>query len=236
MKKGWAVVTGSAKGLGKELALECARLGWNVAVHASKSLKEAHEVQSLCQKLGVSAQVITADFTSKTDLDTFASQCKKLDGGVSLLINNVGVYHRGPSLSTTYSEALEMFQANVLASLELTKQFQKTLKNIISIGSAGVGYPHADTYAPIYHASKLALLMQTRSLAKELLPLGIRVNMVSPGAMENSVDLKEGGLKLPMHRPVSFQEVVSVVRFLLSDEARYITGQNIEVSGGFRLL
>jgi NAD(P)-dependent dehydrogenase (short-subunit alcohol dehydrogenase family) len=78
-------------------------------------------------------------------------------------------------------------------------------------------------------------------LAKELAPVGVRVNMISPGKMENSVDLidnrlADNGFGLPMRRPASLEEIAALFRFLLSEEAGYITGQNIEIAGGFRLI
>jgi NAD(P)-dependent dehydrogenase (short-subunit alcohol dehydrogenase family) len=92
----------------------------------------------------------------------------------------------------------------------------------------------ADVYAPAYRIAKTGLLMLTKSLAKELAHASVNVNMVSPGYMENAVDLPDK-LSLPMHRAASFEEVSRTVVFLLADESKYITGQNIEVCGGVRL-
>jgi NAD(P)-dependent dehydrogenase (short-subunit alcohol dehydrogenase family) len=83
--------------------------------------------------------------------------------------------------------------------------------------------------------TKSNLWMFTRSLAKELAKDFVRVNMVSPGLLDISIDLKEYAATLPMKRPGSCKEVARVIAFLLEEESRYITGQNIEVSGGFGL-
>jgi len=104
---------------------------------------------------------------------------------------------------------------------------------VINIGTTGLARNHADVHAPFYNASKQALLYMTRSLAKELAPYKVRVNMVSPGAMSHSVDLAEYADRLPFRRPASPEEVAEAVAFLVKEE--YVTGQNLEVAGGFGL-
>ncbi len=240
MSKGWAVVTGAAKGLGREIAFECARLGYNVVLQASKSFEEASKVQSICQSIGVQAKVLGCDLSNIGQRDQFCDECLALSGGVSLLINNAGVYFWGLSSITDERQALLMFETNCLAPIHLSRRLLNSIKkhegSIINIGSAGVGYLYADLHAPIYHASKAALLMLTRSLAKEVALDKVRVNMISPGKMENSVDLEDKGASLPLKRAASFDEIISVLHFLLRVDNRYITGQNIEIAGGFRLL
>ena len=93
----------------------------------------------------------------------------------------------------------------------------------------------ADVYSTAYTMTKASLLLLTKSLALELAPDQVRVNMISPGYLEDSVDLPMDLSKIPMQRPAKSEEVADVIAFLLSDKAYYLTGQNIEVAGGTRL-
>ena len=93
----------------------------------------------------------------------------------------------------------------------------------------------ADVNATAYTITKLGLWMLTRSLAKELAPSQVRVNMVSPGYLDISVDLPEDVSKLPMGRSGTTKEVANIIALLLDKQSSYITGQNIEVAGAVRL-
>ena len=95
------------------------------------------------------------------------------------------------------------------------------------------GLDRAITITPAYTMTKAALYSYTRSLAKELAPSKVKVNMISPGVMENSIDLENH--TLPMGRPAYLAEVARVACWLLREENSYITGQNIEIAGGFGL-
>ena len=107
--------------------------------------------------------------------------------------------------------------------------------NIINIGVVGANNIHADTQRSAYLTTKMSLWMLTKSLARELAESNVRVNMISPGFIENAVDIQSVS-RLPMGRPASFDEVTRVATFLIDPKNSYITGQNIEVGGGIGLI
>ena len=108
--------------------------------------------------------------------------------------------------------------------------------HVINLGYAGVEHLVANTRAMAYQISKAGLLVLTRSLAQALGPDGIRVNMVSPGHIDNSVDLPADiHSHVPLGRPARIDDIAGALLFLLSPAGGYITGANIEVAGGYRL-
>lgn len=196
-------------------------------------------VADACRSFGVPAECIQGDFSSQEDTELFVRQCLDRFPLIGNLINNVGNYAIESALDTSAKEWENLFQVNLHAPIALSKAFLPTIcqhrGNIINIGVAGVGNMTANTYCTAYQTTKMALWMVTKSLAKELAPQFVRVNMVSPGYLENSIDLPADLTKLPMQRPASLEEVARVVAFLLHEQSSYITGQNIEVGGGVRL-
>jgi NAD(P)-dependent dehydrogenase (short-subunit alcohol dehydrogenase family) len=108
--------------------------------------------------------------------------------------------------------------------------------SIVNLGYVGISSMAGTTRTAAYSVTKAGILMLTRSLALELAPKGIRVNMVSPGQLDNSVDLPEDyARRIPLGRPGTSQEIAELVAFLASEQAAYITGQNIDVAGGLML-
>lgn len=235
----WTLVTGGAKRLGAELCVYLAERGLPVLVHYRKSAAEAEAVVKVCRKIGVEAESIQGDFSSLESIEDFVRRCRRQFPEIQNLINNVGNYLAKPLSDTTAAEWQDVFHTNLQAPFILSQAFISSLKqyqgNIVNIGMAGVGGMHADAKRGAYKIAKMGLLMLTRVLAKELAGDRIRVNMVSPGYLENAVDLPKDASVLPMLRPAGLEEVARVVWFLLEDKSNYITGQNIEVSGGVAL-
>lgn len=236
----WTLVTGGAKRLGAEICRILARQGHHIVVHYNKSEREAADVVSSCKRIGgVHADSLQGDFSTPDSTQAFIKTYLAKFESTANLINNVGNYLINSALETSLSDCNNLFQTNLHAPFALIQGLVPSIKrhqgNIINIGVAGIDSFRADTYHTLYGITKLSLLMLTKSLAKELAPSLVRVNMVSPGYLENSVDLTENGRSLPMKRACTLKEVGDVIAFLLKNENQYITGQNIEVSGGVRL-
>lgn len=231
----WTLVTGGGKRLGAELCLYLAQQGLPVLVHYRTSCTEAQEVVNACRAKGVAAELIQGDFSSPEKLEDFIVRCRRQFPAIKNLVNNVGNYLIKAASETDLSEWMEIFQVNLHAPFALSKAFLSSLKqhrgSIINIGVTGAGGMHTDTRRAAYRMSKMALVMLTKTLARELAKDQVRVNMVSPGYLDNAVDLPEPQ-SLPMRRPARLEEVARVVWFLLQDNSEYITGQNIEVAGG----
>lgn len=238
-KKIWTLVTGGGKGLGAKICQTLAAEGRPILIHYRTSNQEAFAIRDLCRKTGSDAECIQGDFSSSLSVDAFIEQLLNDFPVVGTLINCVGSYQVQAPLATSDEEWRVLFQTNLHAPVALIRALLPSIKeyqgSIINIGVAGLNHIPADIYATAYTAAKLSLWMTTRSLAKELAPVGVRVNMVSPGMLENTIDKPRDFKKLPMHRLGTLSEAARVVAFLLSDESSYITGQNIEVAGGLRL-
>lgn len=233
----WTLVTGAAKGLGFEICLELAKKGHSLVIHFRESKDQAEALKLECIKLGAKAEIIQGDFS--TGVLEFLEEYTSRFPSTKNLINNVGNYHIGSTLDTAIDVWKDLFQTNFFSPVQimqaLTPSITQLKGSIINIGVVGIQSVPADLYSPAYTASKLSLWMTTKSLAKELGSKGVRVNMVSPGYLENAVDLPSNLSVLPQGKPVTLEETARLVAFLLDDENQSITGQNVEIAGAVRL-
>ncbi|MDB6082028.1 MAG: putative 3-ketoacyl-acyl carrier protein reductase, fabG, partial [Chlamydiia bacterium] len=221
----WTLVTGGAKRLGAEICRTLARSGHSLAIHYNSSETEAKAVAEECRKYDVSAEVIQGDFSTFESTKDFIIRYQKRFVETENLINNVGNYLVRKAKESEMADSYALFQTNVHAPHFLSLNLIQEGGAIINMGVCGLHSSRADVRAPLYTASKMALWSLTKSLARELAPQGISVNMVSPGQLENSIDLPADCSTLPMKRPGKLSEVTRVVAFLLDKENRYITGQ-----------
>ncbi len=235
----WTLVTGAAKRLGAEICGQIAAQGYPVVIHYNTSQVEAEAAVTGLRRLGAKAECIQGDFSTPQSVQEFIERYTQRFPDTQNLINNVGNYLIKSALQTDQGEWLDLFQTNLNAPAALINalipSIAKHKGNIINIGVTGIETPYADTYSPAYTITKFGLWLLTKSLAKELAAKQVRVNMVSPGLLENAVDLQQNLSKIPMQRPGKLEEVARVVLFLLDPASGYITGQNIEVAGAVRL-
>jgi NAD(P)-dependent dehydrogenase (short-subunit alcohol dehydrogenase family) len=234
----WTLVTGGAKRLGAVICRTLAEQGHNIVVHYHTSHKEALDIVASCQHFGVKAECIQGDFSSTKSTLQFTQNFLTRFSNVENLINNAGNYLIKAALDTPAEAWYELFQVNFHAPTTLIQVLTPALKqaqgNIINIGVSGINTLRANHYSTAYSMTKTCLLMLTKSLAKELASSNVRVNMVSPGQLDISIDKPTNPMSLPMQRFGTSEEVAQVVAFLLK-KGQYITGQNIEVAGGFGL-
>jgi NAD(P)-dependent dehydrogenase (short-subunit alcohol dehydrogenase family) len=236
----WVLVTGGAVGLGAAICDSLAQERHKVLVHYRTSSPQP--VLTACRTAGVEAEAIWGDLG---DLEGMQRFLQSLPTTLPLtgLVNNVGPYFCGSLQSASadlWQRALfTNFLAPVLLAREVVARVQSHPASIVNIGVAGLNSGKTIRHCPVYSLCKSSLWSFTHALAQEVASQQIRVNMVSPGQMEGSVDLQPTGhldpAKLPMKRAAHFQEVAGVVAFLISAQASYITGQNIEISGGYAL-
>jgi NAD(P)-dependent dehydrogenase (short-subunit alcohol dehydrogenase family) len=238
MKMKWTLITGGAKRLGANICRTLASKGYPILIHYNNSSKEAASVVADCRQLGVEAECIAGNFSSLASTELFANELLQRFPDIANLINNVGNYKIESALETSLSDWYDLFQTNLHAAFTLIKAFSPSIKknqgNIINIGVAGIQHIRADTHCTAYSLTKTGLLMLTKSLALELAPFKVRVNMVSPGQLVDSIDPLES-IKIPLKRNGSPSEVAEAIAFLLDASNGYITGQNLEVAGGLRL-
>lgn len=231
------LVTGGAKGLGAEIAVQLAANGHDVLIHFRNSKKEAEEVVKRCEAFGVSARALQGDFATHEMLKKLIEELS-VYSQVKGIVNNVGNYLIAPLKETENSDWSALFQTNFFAPVFLTKTLLPSIceqkGGIVNIGVVGLNSARAFLQAAAFTATKSALWSYTRSLAKEMAPHLIPVNMVSPSYLENAVDLPNLDT-LPMKRSVSLRDAAKLVSLLFEEESRSITGQNIEITAGVGL-
>jgi len=247
MKSKVVIVTGASKGIGAGIAKEMGSAGAKVVVNYSSDKDGADAVVTEISKEGGAAISIQGDLTKKADVQRLFTETADKFGGLDVLVNNAGIYEFAPLEGLTEDSYRRVFDVNVLGLLltsqEAVKSFGEKGGSIINISSYASTRP--DPYSIVYGASKGAVDSITISLSQELGPKNIRVNAIQPGGV-----LTEGVSKLgiteasgvitqvikrsALGRMAKPDDIGKIAVFLASDEAATITGQAIEVSGGYR--
>jgi 3-oxoacyl-[acyl-carrier protein] reductase len=234
-----AVVTGGARRLGRHLCEVLAGRGYRVVVVYRASEADATSLVSDLESRGTSARAIRADISLHADVQRVFDDVAANEGQVDLLLNNVGNYN--PQDVTKLDPGVwdATLAANLSGAYYCCYHALRVMPDggqIISIGMAGLEGIRANRRGADYYVSKTGLLSITRSLAAGYAERHIRVNMVSPGQLDNSIDLPppdEIGLEVPLGRAGTMRDISQAVEYLL--DASYVTGVNIDVSGGYRL-
>jgi len=241
-----AVVTGASKGIGASIAKHLAAEGASVVVNYATSKSGADRVVAEITSAGGKAIAVQADVAKKQDIDRLFAETKRTFGLVDVLVNNAGVYEFLALESVTEEHFHRLFNLNVLglilATQEVVKQFSPGGGSIINISSV------ASTSAPptgsVYSATKAAVDVVTKSLAKELGARKIRVNSLNPGMIETegvhaagiaeSDFRKQVEAQTPLGRIGQPQDIGTVAAFLASADSGWITGESFVVAGGYR--
>lgn len=241
-----AVVTGASKGIGAEIARHLASEGAAVVVNYASSKTGADTVVADITARGGKAVAVQADVAKPEDVKKLFAESKKAFGPVDVLVNNAGVYEFSPLEAVTPDHFHKQFNLNVLglvlATQEAVKQFGDRGGAVVNVSS--VAAAAALPTASVYSATKAAVDAVTRSLAAELGPKKVRVNSVNPGMIEtegtHSAGITESEFRkqieaqTPLGRIGRVDDVAPVVTFLASDDAKWVTGQVLYVSGGNR--
>jgi 3-oxoacyl-[acyl-carrier protein] reductase len=233
-----ALVTGASRGIGKAIALKLAALGAHVAVNYARSRAEAEDVARECNGFAVEADL--ADLTAiEAMFNRVHREFEKLD----ILINNAGVGYARPIAETPIEDFDRIFAVNARGAFFCLQEAAKALPDggrIVNI-STGATVTSPQGFG-IYCGSKAALEQFTRILARELAPRQITVNTVSPGFTETDMyyslpHLADLAPRLtPLGRAGKPEEIADVVAWLCTPEASWITGQNIQASGGLNMV
>jgi 3-oxoacyl-[acyl-carrier protein] reductase len=239
-----ALVTGASKGIGAAIAKSLAADGAKVVVNYASSREGADRVVGEIVAAGGEAIAVQADVANEADLDRLFDQTKRAYGRLDILVNNAGIYSFGPLDQIDKESFNRMFDLNVLglllASQKAAATFDEKGGSIVNISSGVVKLNTA--MSTVYTASKAAVDAISGTLAKELGPRGIRVNSLSPGMVETEgvhaagflgTDFERGIVaQTPLGRIGQPDDIASVATFLVSDDAKWITGQVLHVSGG----
>jgi len=242
-----ALVTGSGTGIGREIALEFARAGADVALHYSHNGDGAFSAVDEIRRMGHRAEAFKADFNDLTQVQSLAEQAFKFLGGVDCLVNNAGITLNRPFFSVTPEQFDTVYNVNIRAQFFLTQSIAQdmlqrshgTICNITSIHGIAGAPEHS-----VYAGTKGAIIAHTRSLAVELAHKGIRLNAIAPGwvTVENYYEnipgfndtdaAKVAAEKVPLGRSGTKLEIAKLAAFLCSEESGYIVGQTIVADGG----
>jgi 3-oxoacyl-[acyl-carrier protein] reductase len=230
-----ALVTGSARGVGRALLLAIAECGADVAVHYHTSADAAETVAENARGHGVEVTTVRGDVTDPDSVDGLFRAIEDDLGSVDLLVNNVGAFapaHWEDIDWETWNRVLDTnFNATCLCSKRaLAPMRDAGFGRIVNIGyaSAEKGLVNANNFP--YFVAKAGVLMFTRMLAADTQADGITVNAVSPYVVENSDEFPSD---LPRDRPAAFGDVIHPILFFLDEESGYISGENIRVDGGW---
>lgn len=237
-----AIVTGGSRGIGREISIKLAELGANVVVNYTSSPQKAEEVVEVIRALGREAMAIKADVSNTDEVQAFIKEVEKKFDTIDILVNNAGITRDTLLMKMKEADWDQVMSINLKGTFNCTKAVtRKMMKQkygkIINIASV-VGVMGNAGQAN-YAASKAGIIGFTKSVAKELASRGINVNAVAPGFIITdmtdvlSEEIKEGLMgSIPLAQLGTPEDVANTVAFLSSDEAKYITGQVINVDGG----
>jgi NAD(P)-dependent dehydrogenase (short-subunit alcohol dehydrogenase family) len=230
-----ALVTGSGAGVGRELLLGLATDGADAAVHYRTSEAGARETAARARDHGVRATTVQGDVTDPEQVEALFDAVEADLGSVDVLVNNVGAFAPRHWTDIEYDTWRTVLETNLDATYLCSKRALPAMRaggygRIVNVGYASSEKGLVSPKNFPYFAAKAGVLMFTRMLAADTQDDGITVNAVSPYVVENSDEFPEA---LPRGRPASFEDLQQAVRFFLDADSDYLSGQNVEVSGGW---
>ena len=237
-----ALVTGGSRGIGRVIAENLAKDGYNIAICYSGNENAAQETIEICKKHGVQAMFIKADVSKADEVSEMFAQIKELLGPVEVLVNNAGITKDGLLLRMSEADFDSVVDINLKGTFLCTKAAVKDMlkaKNGRIINITSIVGVQGNVGQANYCASKAGIIGFTKSVAREYGAKGITVNAVAPGFIQTAMtdvlpeEVKATYLKqIPLARFGKARDVANAVSFLASEKASYITGQVIEVTGG----
>ena len=232
-----AIVTGASSGIGQAVAERFAEDGAIVVVNHSKSAEKAQQVVIGIQAKGGKAVAFQADMSRVSEARRLVRETAKQFGRLDILVNNAGRFMPKPLAETTEDDFDQIIALNAKGPYFAMQEAALVLKDggrIVNISTDGthLSFPGATAYL----GSKGALEQYTKGLAQELAPRKITINTVSPGFTETGMmtdQYRQIGIQMsPLKRLGTPKDIAAVVAFIVSDEARWLTGQNIHAGGG----
>jgi 3-oxoacyl-[acyl-carrier protein] reductase len=237
-----ALITGGAKGIGRGIALDLASRQWKIAVCYRTSDTEARTTAQEIMQRGGQALAIRCDVSDPVAAKNMVTQVEQEWGRIDALINGAGPYHRVNLFDETVEGWNDMFDGNLHPIFYLVQAVAPGMKGrksgrIISFSMANADQMEAQPDVTAHYIAKAGVLILTRTLAKLLAPYGITVNAISPGFIDSGSappqELAAMTKRIPAGYIGTVDDTVAAVRYLLSEEARYVNGANIQISGAW---
>lgn len=229
-----ALVTGSAKNLGRAIAIDLAKQGVKIAVHYNQSEKEARLTLREVKKYS-DGFIVKADLTNPKDVVSMYRNIVTVLGEVDILINLVGNFIFEPITTTTILKFRDVIESNLYSTFLCSKEVlagmvKKKWGRIINFGCVAADSLTIREKTTPYYIAKTGVIMLTKVLAYEYAKYGITINSISPGILQTSIAKPP----TPTGRFVQFADIINAINFLLKEESSYVNGANIEVAGAWR--
>lgn len=237
-----ALITGATRGIGKEIALTLAEAGYNIALNYRKENEELEKLKNEIKEKGVECLAVCGDVSNFEEVEKFVKEIIEKFGKIDVLVNNAGITKDMLLMRMKKEDFESVIDVNLVGTFNVTKNvisymMKARTGRIVNISSVvGISGNAGQTN---YSASKAGIIGFTKSLAKEVASRNINVNAVAPGFIETSMtevlkeEIKEEIAKtIPLKRMGKAKDVANLVKFLVSEDSSYITGQVINVDGG----
>jgi 3-oxoacyl-[acyl-carrier protein] reductase len=237
-----ALIPGGAKGIGRRIAVDLAQRGWSVAVAYRTSRDAAEETVGQIEAAGGKGLALAADVSRPDECERLVKAVVGWQGRVDALVNCAGPFHRVDFFSETPEGWREMFASNLdclfyLSRLVAPGMIERQWGRIIAFSMSNADRLVAQPQLTAHYLAKVGVLGLVRTLSKSLARHHITVNAISPGFIDSGSmgeeELKATSRNIPAGYVGSTADTSSVALYLLSDEAGYVTGANIPVSGGW---
>lgn len=237
-----ALITGATRGIGKAIAIKLSKEGYDIAINYRKENEELNNLKKEIEENNVKCEFVKGDVSNYEDAERLVKETVQKLGSIDVLVNNAGITKDMLLMRMKKEDFEQVIDTNLVGTFNVTKNvinyMMKARKgNIVNMSSVvGISGNSGQTN---YSASKAGIIGFTKSLAKEVASRNIRVNAVAPGFIKTDMtdslkdDIKDEISKnIPLKRMGTAEDVANVVRFLVSEDSSYITGQVIQVDGG----
>jgi 3-oxoacyl-[acyl-carrier protein] reductase len=245
LKNRVAVVTGGTRGIGRGIALGLAREGARIALVYRANKASAQMALRQLQAVGADCVAVETDITDASRAQQLVKTVGDRYGRIDVLVNNVGEFRWGTLAESSVEEWTGIFDSNVTTVFHMCRAALPLMRKgrwgrIINLGAVGAERAFGQAKISAYAAAKAAVVAMSRSLALEEAKNGITVNVVNPSNIdEKDLTLEEArklkDARYPIGRPPTVDDVAAAVSFFASEEAEYVTGQVVNVSGGWML-
>jgi 3-oxoacyl-[acyl-carrier protein] reductase len=240
-----ALVTGGSRGIGRGIALRLAENGARIAIAYRSNKAAAQESLRQMQRVGADCVAVETDISEPARAEQLIKTLGDRFGRLDILVNNVGHFGWGTLSESTVEDWQEIFDSNVRTVFYMCRAALPLMRKgrwgrIINLGAVGAERAFGQAKISAYAAAKAAVVAMSRSLALEEAKNAITVNVVNPSNIdEKALSLEEArklrDARYPIGRPPTVEDVSAAVAFFASAEAEYVTGQVVNVSGGWML-